>query len=62
MDQNTDFLELFQSLVRQLKLSPEIAQKVLRRILQVLSGDSGEKNAQLNEEGKEREERKNEMS
>ena len=38
MDQETKFRELFQSLVKQLQLSPEVAQKLLQRILKILSG------------------------
>lgn len=61
MEQDTEFKELFQSLIKQLRLSPKIAQNLLYRILQALSGDPGENDcAQSNEE--ESEEMKDEMS
>ena len=41
MDQNTDFRELFRRVVKQLRLSPEVAQELLQRILKILSEDSG---------------------
>ena len=39
MDQETEFRELFRSLIDRLRLSPEIAQIILQRIIQILSGD-----------------------
>lgn len=50
MDQDTEFRELFQSLIKQLRLSPKVAQDLLQRILQALSGVPEKKScAQSNE-------------
>ena len=39
MNSESDFRELFQILIEQYQLSPEIAQKLLQRILQILTED-----------------------
>ena len=44
MDKEAEFRELFQFLIEQYQLNPEIAQKLLQRILQILSEDAGESN------------------
>ena len=42
MDINAEFRKLFKFLIEQYQLSPEIAQKLLQKILQILSEDTGE--------------------
>ena len=44
MDIDAEFRELFKFLIEQYQLSPEIAQKLLKRILQILSENAGESN------------------